>query len=200
VVWYPPGRTWCKPLPWEPRGGTPLLCVVNDRARAVPFSGPRLMGVAGEWVVQVAGLVMDFGLFPASDPSALALVESSGCPSRYGARRLKARELGDLWDVPILLLDSLQDWEVTSLMEVLCLSPPLRLLHTGADVLLTTGFRGGLNGRESVVQELPGPRPWTDDELGLMPVARCQHRDLVLALQAAPLAEVRQAASADKVI
>ena len=87
--------------------------------------------------------MLDFGLFPASEPAAQVLVKLSGSPSGYGSRRLSARELRDLWDVPILLLDSMSDVEVTGLMEGICQSPPSKLLHTGADLLLTAGFRGG---------------------------------------------------------
>ena len=39
VVWYPPGLPWVEPLTWEPRGGTPLLCCVNNREYARLFSG-----------------------------------------------------------------------------------------------------------------------------------------------------------------
>ncbi len=100
VVWYPPNVPFVEPLAWTPRGGTPLLCCVNDRVRTTPFHGQRRSGVAGERVVRDEGLVLDFGLFPASKPTAGVLVESSGSPSGYGSRCLSPRELGDLWDVP----------------------------------------------------------------------------------------------------
>ena len=120
---------------------------------------------------------LDFGLFPAFEPTARVLVESSGSPSGYGSRCLSTRELGDLWDVPILLLDSLSDEAVTVLMEGICHSPPSNLLHTGADLLLTASFRGGLEGdsrpgaSDLAASALPpGPRPLTDAELGLCPL------------------------------
>jgi hypothetical protein len=130
---------------WEPRGGTPLLVCVNDRVQALPYLGQCPVGMAGEWVEQVDGLVLDVGLFPASAPSAQVLVETSGSPTGYGSWGLSGRESGNLWDMPILCLDSLQDVEVTALMGTICLSPPSWLLHTGADVLLTMGFQGGLS-------------------------------------------------------
>ena len=40
VVWYPPGLPWVEPLMWVPRGGTPLLCCVNDCEYTRPFLGP----------------------------------------------------------------------------------------------------------------------------------------------------------------
>ncbi len=159
-MWYPPGFPWVKPLVWELQGGTPLLCCVNDRVRALPFHGTCHLGVAGERVVQEGGLVLDFGLFPASDPEARVLLESSPSPSGYGSRSLSsARELGDLWDVPILFLDSLLDLEVTGLMANICKSPSLKLLHTGADLLLTSAFRGGLEEREAQEGGTAGPVP-----------------------------------------
>ena len=169
TVWYPPHARCVEPIEWTPRGGTPLLCCVNDRVRAASYHGQRRSGVAGERVVREGGLVLDFGLFPASEPAAQVLVESSGSPSGYGSCILSARELGGLWDVPILLLDSLSDAEVTGLMEGICRSPPSKLLHTGADLLLTARFRGGFDS-EGQGGLLPGPCPLTDDELGLCPL------------------------------
>ncbi len=142
MVWYPPGFPWVEPLVWEPRGGTPLLCCVNDRVRASPFHGRHPTAVSGEVVAREGGLVLDFGLFPVSDLGATILVESSGCPSGYGSWRLTAGELANLWDVPILFLDLLSDQEISGLMGDICSTPPSKLLHTGADVLLTDGFRG----------------------------------------------------------
>jgi hypothetical protein len=96
MVWYPLGFPWVEPLVWEPRVGTPLLCCVNNRKRARPFHGRRMPGLSGEGVVRKDGLVLDFGLFPASDLAAEVLVESSGSPSGYGSQRLTAGELGNL--------------------------------------------------------------------------------------------------------
>ena len=79
-MWYLPGLLWVEPLTWEPRGRTPLLCCVNDREYARPFLGPRGSGAVGAGVVRTEGLVLDFGLFPASDPSAQVIVESSSSP------------------------------------------------------------------------------------------------------------------------
>jgi hypothetical protein len=154
-VWYPPGRPGCTPLTWELRGGTPLLCCVNDRELATPYAGMRPTALTGEAVVRVDGLVVDSGLFPASETGAWVLVASSRSPSGYGSRRLLGQELGNLWEVPILLLDSLRDPDVAPLMAGICVSPPSCLLHTCTDVLLTGGFRGGLGGLQ-VRQELLG--------------------------------------------
>jgi hypothetical protein len=125
--------------------------------------------------------VLDFGLFPASDPKARVLLESSASPSGYGSRSLLARELGDLWDVPIFFLDSLSDLEVTGLMADICKSPLSKLLHTGADLFLTSAFRGGGGGEEREAQEggtagpVPGPRPCSDAGFDLTPAYKRKH-------------------------
>ncbi len=135
------------------------------------------------------GFVLDFGLFLASDPGAQVLLESLASHSGFRSCSLSARELGDLWDVPILCLDSFLDREVTGLMGVICRSPPLKLLHTGADLLLTSVFRGGSEfrqglevrqGQEELGQgqegatagNLPGLHPCSDTDLGLSPTCK----------------------------
>ena len=57
-------------------------------------------------------------------------------------------------------------------MKGICQSPLSKLLHTGADLLLTARFRGGLgaSGSKGSSGDLPGPRPLTDDKLGLCPL------------------------------
>ena len=183
TIWYPPHVPCVEPIAWIPRGGTPLLCCVNDWVWAAPYLGQRRSGIAGEQVVHKGGFVLDFGLFLASKPTAQVLVKSLGSPSGYGSCCLSARELGDLWDMPILLLDSLSDTEVTSLMEGICQSPPPKLLLIGADLLLMASFWGDFGALSSKGSSralasdklsarwaLPGPCPLTDDELGLCPL------------------------------
>ena len=58
---------------------------------------------------------------------------------------------------------------------MLCRSPPSKLLHTGADLLLTSCFRGGLGGSgvsQGHTEPLPGPHPLSDTDLGLAPAAK----------------------------
>ena len=143
IVWYPLGHLWVEPLTWEPRGGTPLLYCVNDREYATPFLGQHRTSAAGERVVRAEGLVSDLGLLLTLDPSARVIVEFLLSHSGYGSRHLTVRELGDLWDAPILLLDSLSEIDIGALMTLIGASPPSKLLHTGADLLLRAVFRGG---------------------------------------------------------
>ncbi len=76
-------------------------------------------------------------------------------------------------------MDSLSDLEVTRLMASICKSPLSKLLHTGADLLLTSAFRGGLEGREA--QEggragpVSGPRPRSDAGFGPTPAYKRKH-------------------------
>jgi hypothetical protein len=168
VVWYPPGLPWVEPLTWEPRGGTSLLCCVNNRKYATPFLRQRRKGAAREGVVRAEGLVLDFGLSPASDPLAWVIVDLLSSPLGYGFHCLTARELGDLWDIPILLLDSLLETDVGLLMAAICTSPPSKLLHMGADLLLTAVFWGGGVGRAREFLVPQGQHPLSDLELGLL--------------------------------
>jgi hypothetical protein len=77
-------------------------------------------------------------------------------------------------------------------MGAICFTPPSWLLHTGADVLLTTGFQGGWSARGQAGQDItPGPRPRTDADLGLLPEVQCQCRDAELASHVAAV-EIRK--------
>jgi hypothetical protein len=55
-----------------------------------------------------ADVLYQFGLFPAHDLGAEVLLSASASPSGMGVRKLTRDELGLLWDVPILCIDSLQ--------------------------------------------------------------------------------------------
>ena len=57
-------------------------------------------------------------------------------------------------------------------MGAICRTPPSKLLHSGADLLLTSCFRGGLVGVLQGQGCLPGPRPRSDSDLGLAPAAK----------------------------
>ena len=72
-------------------------------------------------------------------------------------------------------MDSLSDQEVGDLMGVICRTPPSKLLHSGADLLLTSCFRGGILGGLHGQGCLLGPRPRSDLDLGLAPAAK-RHR------------------------
>ena len=55
-------------------------------------------------------------------------------------------ELGGLWDLPILIMDALPPSEAEFMLRAFCKTAPTKVLLTGADLLLTTSFRGGLGG------------------------------------------------------
>ena len=111
-----------------------MLCCVKDRKYATLFLGQHRTGMAGERVIRTEGLVLESGLFPESDPSAWVIVKLLLSPLGYGSWCLTVQELGDLWDVPILLLDSMSEADIGALMMAICASRPYRLLHTGADL------------------------------------------------------------------
>jgi len=88
-------------------------------------------------------MVQAWGLFPASDLSALVLVPASGSHWGWGIRCLSVLELAALWDVPILVLDSLSDLSDVNIFKGFWASAPGKVLFAGTNALLTTSFRGG---------------------------------------------------------
>jgi hypothetical protein len=91
-------------------------------------------------------VIQAWGLFPASDLQATFLLAASGSPSGWGTRTLSVRELAALWDVPILVSDSLSDVAGLEILGGFCASAPGKVLFTGTDALLTTSFQGGFWG------------------------------------------------------
>jgi len=83
-------------------------------------------------------------------------------------------ELGGLWDLPISIMDALPPSEAEFMLRAFCKTAPTKVLLAGADLLLTTSFRGGLGGLEQISvkanlksAEAHGPRPLSNFELGL---------------------------------
>ncbi len=115
------------------------------------------------------GVIQAWGLFPASDLQATVLLAASGSPLGWGTRTLLVLELAALWDVPILVLDLLLDVSGLKILGGFCASAPGKVLFAGTDALLTTLFRGGSGGFNDA---LPGPRPKSNEEMGLAPMKR----------------------------
>jgi hypothetical protein len=96
---------------------------------------------------------------------------ASGCPSGWGVRPLSWLELAALWDVPILVTDSMSEESDLLILRGFCASAPAKVFFAGADALLTTLFRGGsLIGSvaPSIDKEVAGPSPRSNKDLGLM--------------------------------
>ncbi len=100
------------------------------------------------------GVIQAWGLFPISDLQATVLLAASGSPLGWGTCTLSKLELAALWDVPILVLDSLSGGEDYGILRGFCASAPGKVLFAGTDALLTTSFQGGLVGFNDIV---PGP-------------------------------------------
>ncbi len=150
VVWYPPGILPCDQIPLGSQPWFPMQACVNDRTHARWVSSDVLepdIGLKNEVVrFQVEGhadVLYQFGLFPAHDLSAEVLLAASASPSGMGVRKLTRDELGLLWDVPILCIDSLQQDQMEDFIAAVCTSAPAKVLFSGTDALLTTSFRGG---------------------------------------------------------
>ena len=181
VVWYPPGTHPCDQIPLGSQPWFPMQACVNDRtcARWVLDDAPEPdMGLKKEVIrLQVGGqadVLYQFGLFPAHDLSAEVLLAASASPSGMGVRKLTWDELGLLWDVPILCIDSLQQDQMEDFLAAVCTSAPAKMLFSGTDALLTTLFRGGskvqdskVNEEEEVEANTSPNKPLSNDEIGL---------------------------------
>jgi hypothetical protein len=70
----------------------------------------------------------------------MVLLAASGSPSGMGVQPLSWLELTALWDVPILVSDSMTGDSDTLIIGVFCTSTPTKVLFAGTDALLTTLF------------------------------------------------------------
>ena len=151
VAWYPPFFEGAVPLPVVAEMWFPLWCYVNDREQASPHQEKLPATAATASVVRSDGLVQLCGLFPASDRSARVLVPATSSPSGLGSRVLTLSELGCLWDIPISVMDSLVGPTSGDIYRAIFDTPPTKTLLVGADSLLTTSFRGGLQKESGIL-------------------------------------------------
>ncbi len=124
------------------------------------------------------GMVHQWGLFPSSDLWARVLLVALGCPSGWGVQPLSWLELAALWNVPILVLDSISEESDILILWGLCASAPAKVLFAGADALLTTLFQGGsssvslinsgLLDKVGLLDEVVEPSPKSNKDLGLV--------------------------------
>ena len=150
VVWYPPGIQPSVQIPLGSQPWFPMQACINDRnhVRWVPgtIHEPDI-GPTKEVIRLCVGgqvdVVYQFGLFPAHNLSADVLLAASASPSGMGVRKITWPELGLLWDVPILCMDSFQQGQMEEFLAAVCTSAPAKVLFSGTDALLTTSFRGG---------------------------------------------------------
>ena len=188
VAWYPPACPVVEPAPLEAQPWFPIRACVNDRVAATPVPAVdapvdlppvaavvRSGGFGRRPRSSPGGVVQAWGLFPASDLSASVMVAASGSPSGWGTRSLSVMELAALWDVPILVSDSLSDMSDLGIFKGFWASAPGKVLFAGTDALLTTSFRGGSYGLGGVRKlagprqdsDAVGPRPDSDTAIGL---------------------------------
>jgi hypothetical protein len=153
VAWYPPFFEGATPLPVVADMWFPLWWYVNDREHASPHIEKQPAVAAKAAVVRSDRLVQLCGLFPASDRSARVLVSATSSPTGLGSRSLSLMKLGGLWDIPISVMDSLMGPASNDIYRAFFDTPPTKSLLVGADSLLTTSFRGGLQGLQEGLQD-----------------------------------------------
>ncbi len=179
MVWYPPACLVTKPVLFTPRPWFPIRAFVNDWVVASPVPAGeapvdlppastvvRLGGFRHFPEARLGGHVYLWGLFPATDLGASILLAALGSPSRWGTWALLLLELAALWDVPILVSNSLLESTDLEIIRGFCASAPAKVLFAGADTLLTTLFRGGCKVLDA---DDPGLRPDSNEDLGLAP-------------------------------
>jgi hypothetical protein len=181
-VWYPSTQLAPSPAPLVSLPWFPIRSLVMDRLAAMPVwanltQANALPVVAvvhlmanrvNEGRNLVIGAVHQWGLFPVLVLSTPVLLSAVGSITGLGIHPLSWPKLAALWDVPILILDRLLEALDVELLQGFCLLAPTKVLFVGADVLLTTSFRGGSSTFIfSPENATPGLAPKTDAELGL---------------------------------
>ena len=180
VAWYPPGSQPCDQIPLGSQPWFPMQACVNDRTHAKWVSADNLepdIGLKTEVIrLHVEGqadVLYQFGLFPAHNLRAEVLLAASASPSGMGVRSLTWQELGLLWDVPILCIDTLPQDQMENFLAAACTSAPAKVLFSGSDALLTTLFRGGSKWETGGSKWETGETwpnkisPFSNDEIGL---------------------------------
>jgi hypothetical protein len=157
----------------------PGSCLAGSGGGGPPGSPPGRSCCSFGWVWSCGGVpvgvVQQWGLFPALNLGTMALLPALGSLMGWGTQQLSPVELASLWDVLILVSDSLSGGSGVAMLCDFCLSAPEKVLFAGADSLLTTLFRGGgtsicdrgCNGVDGTDGTYAGPCPKSNKELGL---------------------------------
>ena len=178
------GLPMANPIPLIPQPWFPIRACINDRAVATPVPKTAVMAAlppasavvrSGGFVwpagSQPWGVIQQWGLFSALDIQAMVHLAALGSPSGMGVWPLSWPELAALWDVPILVSDSMTGDSDSLIFQAYCVSAPAKVLFAGTDALLTTLFWGGV--RESDPSPHLDPTPRSNHDLGLVtPKAR----------------------------
>jgi hypothetical protein len=148
MAWYPPSYPAADPAPLAQQPWFPLQAFINDQAATTPVPvadvpgdlppTPLVVCLGGApWVggAPPGEVVHQWGLFLASDLRARVLLAASGCLSGWGMRPHSWLELAALWDVPILVTDSMSEESDLLILWGFCASAPAEVLFAGADAL-----------------------------------------------------------------
>ena len=119
---------------------TPILGRIDKQVRSFLCKGPLKDDVHQPRVIQHAtdpGVVLSYGLCPYNRLYQWVLVLDGWSPTGFGTRSLSQQELGDLWDIPIIMKYlTVTDRSFDTSTKVLIFSPQRRGLTGGG---LVTG-------------------------------------------------------------
>ena len=140
-VWLPPGVELGAAPELGPQPWIPLLGRLDKRERSVPCAAPSGESGSGPQVLRAPsepGAISSAGLFPHDRLAQRVLVPDDWSRTGFGTRSLTQAELGDLWDVPILLQDLIKgDARWGRVVGSLVRSPPAKMLLMGGDAVVT---------------------------------------------------------------
>ncbi|KAL7537841.1 hypothetical protein ACHAXR_008130, partial [Thalassiosira sp. AJA248-18] len=158
-VWYPPGGAAPNPVEVPDQPWIPLSGRIDKQIRSQPHTAPPPAGAPRPFVCRVEGedVIRTNGLFPADTLDQRVWLPDDRSPTKFGRRSLAWKELCDLWDVPISVVDqAAKDESDMVLLRSLFDSPPAKFLELGADALLIGFGRGGVAGKREREVEDPG--------------------------------------------
>jgi hypothetical protein len=156
-------------LELPPVAWTPISSYVNSVEQATPVSAGSKLETALDCVeepdpkgsvVNVGGCIHSKGLAPRGIKRSKVIVQCVFYPLRECFRHLTTLEVAGLWDVPILLAESLskrRGQDGLNVLEELCEGHPSKVLYRAGDYLLSNYVRGGFG--VNVLAKKQGPAP-----------------------------------------
>jgi hypothetical protein len=130
----------CPPYPTQP--WRLILNALDSLVSGPSTSPPTFVSGGGPCIHRSQLALLPWGLFPHDDPSAVTACPCIFNTTKWTQRPLTPLELGSLWDLPLRLLDLARTSSQSSFLLPFFNTPPAKLLHSGADLLLSFSLLG----------------------------------------------------------